>query len=612
MLTKFVGGFALLTMLVLQAACDRPAPPRVQNSVFTLYYVAQEDAQASDDNDGSEATPWKTIARGLKTLKPGDTLYVKKGVYREEIVLSRKNLNKGGALDPTFTASGKDFAKMTSIMAWPGAEVVLVGSDVVTGWKLHKGNVYVKEDWTVNSQQAFCDGKRLQQIAGTMTENIGRNYPNYWGRKGEGLTDMEAGSFFCDLAGKKLYVWLPDGGDPNKHTIEVSVRRGLVSLDADYVRIGGFKMRHSTTSSTCEEGAVNITGANNILENCEIIGVDYIGLNVEGQCNTIIGCKSNYNGARGIGGGGWGHRIINCETSYNNYRNITPGWDGSGIKIIPFAHDILISGHLAAYNGADGIWFDSGNYNITIQNSVCHNNKREGIFYEISERGTFLNNICYENGQRGIYLSNSSDCQVLHNVVYRNGMSGVGVNGIKRSWATFDEGKPGRIPARNNVIWGNIFYDNCVPEFIPAEILAAKWKNPDGSYMIWDTHPELFMPEDFDINTGNVSDYNIYYRSPKRVMSFWKGWISAQFKDLADWQAKTGYDMHSIVADPLFRDAKKYDFRPSAKSPAINFVRARMCAGYQMDGERRPRLHMNIVDHRFTAGPFEIEPETKP
>jgi len=55
-----------------------------------LYFVAQEDPKAADDANGSEAAPWKTIRRSLDALKPGDTVYIKKGKYREYILLSSK------------------------------------------------------------------------------------------------------------------------------------------------------------------------------------------------------------------------------------------------------------------------------------------------------------------------------------------------------------------------------------------------------------------------------------------------------------------------------------------------------------------------------------------
>ena len=442
------------------------------------YYVAQGDPKAADSNDGSEAAPWKTMLHGLDSIKSGDTLYVKKGTYREELVLPRKDWNWENINRPAFKASGKSYAEMTSILAFPGDEVVIKGSDVVTDWKPCKDKIYVRENWTFNTQLVACDNKLLEQIRPTMPKML-MDCLDKDVKKDRGLADMTAGSFFYDQKEKKLYVWLPEGDDPAKHTLEAGVRCFLFNMDADYVRVCGFKMCQASISQTVNWSSCSISGSGDILENCEITDTDFVGLSIGGNCNTIIKCKINHHGDSGIGGGGWGHRFIDCETSYNNYRNFSMGWHAGGVKIIPYAHDILMTGHIAAHNLGDGIWFDSGNFNVTVQNSSSHHNKGSGIFYEISERGTFRNNLCYENKSRGIYLSNSSDCQVLHNVLYGNGMSGVASIGVDRPYAAFGMGEKQRTPAPNNVIWGNIFYDNCNPKLCPKDL--------DGRDQPWDT-----------------------------------------------------------------------------------------------------------------------------
>ena len=557
----------------------------------TIYYVSQKHPRAADTNDGTEVAPWKTLARGLKGLKPADTVYVKNGIYREEIVLPAKDWDWNGVRRPAFS-SGTSYEHMISIVAYPGEEPVIQGSDIVTGWKLFKDRIYVRENWPINSQQVFCDGKLLPQIAGKMAEE----WMGPWeGRKGESIRDMEAGSFFYDLEDKKLYVWLADGGDPNEHAMEASTREFLFFLGTDYVKVHGLRMRHANVSTTAYRAAVNVMGSNNILENCEISWTDFIGLNVEGRNNTVINCKMNYHGNSGLWGTGSGHRFINCETSWNNYRHWSGGWHCGGVKIIPYASDILMTGHVAACNEGDGIWFDSGNFNITIENCVCRHNKGAGIFYELGERATIRNNVCYENSGRGVYLSNSYDCQVLHNVFYRNGMSGVASVGVDRPYPPFGDEKSSRVAACNNIVWGNIFVDNCNPELCPKE--------PDGRGEPCDTRPELIMPEDWEGNTGNVSDYNLFWRSPNRDMAFWKGWHETLFADLAQWQAKTGNDRHSVIAQPLFINKKKYDFRPAEGSPAIGFVLPRMGSIRDMNGELRSVKESPEV--RYTAGPFE-------
>jgi hypothetical protein len=68
-------------MRPLPAAADRPraAGP-------TLFVDA---ARGSDSNAGTAQAPWKTLAQALRRLKPGDTLYLRGGVYHEKVFLSR-------------------------------------------------------------------------------------------------------------------------------------------------------------------------------------------------------------------------------------------------------------------------------------------------------------------------------------------------------------------------------------------------------------------------------------------------------------------------------------------------------------------------------------------
>jgi len=51
------------------------------------YYV--EPVQGDDANDGTVERPWKTMQHGVRQLKPGDTLYLRKGIYYESVYLTR-------------------------------------------------------------------------------------------------------------------------------------------------------------------------------------------------------------------------------------------------------------------------------------------------------------------------------------------------------------------------------------------------------------------------------------------------------------------------------------------------------------------------------------------
>lgn len=150
-------------------------------------------------------------------------------------------------------------------------------------------------------------------------------------------------------------------------------------------------------------------------------------------------------------------------------------------------------------------------------------------------------------------------------------MSGIVVIGVEREGGTVGDEETGYTPARDNVVWGNVLVDNCYPG------LALKG---------WEGRPELILPDErIKSNLGNVSDYNVFYRTAKRGIPFWWNWGAMNCWTLKEWQEKTGNDKHSIVAEPLFKDAAAYDFHPADKSPAILFVRPPMTVTLDFDGK---------------------------
>lgn len=74
------------------------------------YFV--DAAKGSDEADGSRDQPWKTIQSALTRLKPGDTLYLREGVYFENVICSMAG-EKG---------------KPITVRAYPGERVILDGS----------------------------------------------------------------------------------------------------------------------------------------------------------------------------------------------------------------------------------------------------------------------------------------------------------------------------------------------------------------------------------------------------------------------------------------------------------------------------------------------------
>ncbi|MEK6233175.1 MAG: hypothetical protein N2C14_00530, partial [Planctomycetales bacterium] len=114
-------GLVVAALLALSAvAADSKAEshppqrslPKPVDRVLTDGPAFHVDPLRGDDaNDGSLEKPWKTIQHGERRLEPGDTLYLRQGVYYEKVYL---------------TQSGTAESPIT-ISAYPGELPVLDG-----------------------------------------------------------------------------------------------------------------------------------------------------------------------------------------------------------------------------------------------------------------------------------------------------------------------------------------------------------------------------------------------------------------------------------------------------------------------------------------------------
>ncbi|MBT3381317.1 MAG: hypothetical protein HN742_19530 [Lentisphaerae bacterium] len=589
-----------------------------QPSLRQRYIVAQLDRNADDANPGTEEKPFKSITGCLAKVKgqlgPGDTIFVKNGTYRETISL----IGAKKAYPGVQIRSGKSYSEMIRIQAYPGGKPVIKGSDVVTGWSRHTGDIWVKDGWDFNSQQVFADGELLDQVGGVMGSATGALMTSWHPKnKGKALEDMYAGSFYYDKTGKKLYVWLKDSKAPKDALVEADARTFLVYVgDLEYIGIAGFTLRHG--SNRLYEAAIAVNGRFCMIDNIDQAWHAFGGAFVGGDYLTFSHCRFNHNGNNGMGGRRRGNRILYCETMHNNYRNFSSGWHAGGTKFIPYCHDWIVKGHVSAYNNGDGIWFDGWMSNVTIEECISYRNRGSGIHYEIGSRAVIKNNILYENGMRGIYLSNASHSLVANNLCYRNGLSGIAsIAAARKDNDIYTRGESGHVPGGNNVVSGNILVDNCwtkqLVEDVPTWGLSEQ---VEGSYLwlmkqfvTWGSRPELLMPEQEGGNEGCYSDYNVFYRTGERGaperLAFGRNWNVGYAYGLKDWRAKTGWDKNSIFAKPEFVDEAGRDFHPADNCPSLWFVKkVSQSVCYSIEDVLRPGWCAPV-----TAGPYGGDPE---
>ena len=496
----------LLFLLVLAAALA------AGKGLAAERYVDPAHPAARDAGEGDAKSPYRTLAHAIRRIQPGDTLKLAPGTYRDSLIF------------PDITWSG---APTTVQPAAKGAEVVIKGSDLVTGWQQVERGLYVKRPWTSNSQQVFVDGAPLKQIGGTVMNGfpekaghpmakLHQGQGGIWpGRVPGGVRQMTENSFHYDASAQSLYVKIAPAGSLDDRTVEVSVRPYLaLGRGLKGVNLIDLRFQHSNTTAVSQSGAISLAGDRMVIENVDVSHTDGAGIDITGDDNVVRNSRANHCGQVGMKVRGRGVKLIDNETSFNNTRGFNKWWEAGGAKFVGKGglRDSEVRGHRAIGNNGDGIWFDWMNSNNKIHNNVSAFNAGFGIHYEASQKGYIYNNYVFGNRQRGIYLPHSAESIVAHNLVARNGMEGIAIVDEGRSST-----KPELRPRANRVIGNIVAWNGKAAVVLPAELV------------------------------DNTSNYNLYLSS-REPPAFSLGWGSRESpvrKGLEAWRAASGQDANS-------------------------------------------------------------------
>ncbi len=514
------------------------------------YWVDGAATNASDWNPGTADQPWKSITRGGGgDVKPGDTVLIRSGVYRETAFLSVTG------------APGRPI----TIAAAPGAQVVVKGSEVVTGpwtqivpdplgsvstagafrtlWKTPLDDrfftdPYFPDTFTDVSKRwvsmVVIDDKIPFQQIGPDLVYAGKDYETLT-QVGRKLDDGFGECFWFDPSEQALYV--------RSHLpyclVEVGVRAyALLVRDAHNVVLRGLEFRHNRVPYQTGRLAEVVGCDGVVIEDCRFQFADHMGLAVRYSTNCVVRrTDASWNGCVGM----TLHYTVDCTVEdctmkFNNWRRFNPYWAGGGMKSIPANVRATVRRCEAAYNfGAFGIWFDGAwlnkengaycNRDIRILDNVCHHNDMGGIFHEVNAGGGVIaGNLCYANNGRGIAVSGfdpgpeGKPLWVAHNTVADNNE---GIIVMRRAENEL---------ARNVKVANNLLLNNYMPgaEGTPQRGVDVQLEQPADAKLrkAWSNEAD-----------GNVYADNI--RTPK---------MRPQWDDdrtLAQWQKEYGQDTHS-------------------------------------------------------------------
>lgn len=289
---------------------------------FTKTYYVDGSAQNADDNGpGTKGHPFRTIDHAAQILEPGERVVIATGVYRE-------------AIHPARGGTGPD--AMIGYEAAPGANVVVKGAVVVTGWQPSEGwnfgldpkthqpvkpwelhlspalfpsgynpfeldNVtddrywinYAKDNmWNYFRRRGmvFVDGKPLEPVespsalAGPSPRSLNFFSDIHWAPLFQEFSPY-AGKVWVESDGLTLHIRLANDDDPAKHIIEITNQESVFSpakLYQSYIRVKGITFEYAGDSfPNPQKGLVSTNRGNHfIFEDDTFEWANSIGLDI--------------------------------------------------------------------------------------------------------------------------------------------------------------------------------------------------------------------------------------------------------------------------------------------------------------------------------------------
>ncbi len=426
--------------------------PFIKNSLYLLFLLISLNGMAAVyyvNSDGNDDNPGTSPEQAWKTLEKVNSFHFWAG---DQILFRREDVWRGNLI---INNSGSQGKPITYGAYGEGADPIIYGSEVISDWTQHEGNIY-KASVTSDIVQVFIDGTRarlarypnegyhtINSVSGstTFTSNNLDTEMNYAGATWLGRTRYwftvirdvvssssnsitlisspdgnlavnigfilmnkleflnQPGEWYYDKTSKELYLWTPDGDSPENYTVTASGNKNGIHINRkNYLYFTNLDFREQG------DNGVFIYGSNNIvLDNNHFLQSDRYGISAEGASSLII---KNNKIDRANGGGLW---------LWTNNSHITDNWiDNTGVF-----SEIGLKG-TGRPNGGSGAEI-SGEGNVIEYNTI-ENSNYNGLFYRgagTKIQYNLINNSCLiKDDGGGIYTNTSgSGGFVRYNII---------------------------------------------------------------------------------------------------------------------------------------------------------------------------------------------------
>jgi len=431
-----------------------PLPPShpiganvAENMETALLYV--DGAAGSDNNDGSQNSPFKTINKALLTAgannqkSVGTQINVNPGIYREQLAFPASQTS----LPFTLQAATPGTVFVSGADSLPGNTwaVSSLGPNIFTnsatsnyifpacsappGWPPVPPVVSRRE-------MVFLNGFRLNQV---MFSN-----------------ELQPGTFWADAGGSnQIYIWPPAGTNMPDADVEVATasRSPLMSTDG----VNNFVIRGLTfeyDNSCTQLGPRIVNGTNVLVDNDQFFWNNSMGFGIfagagSTQNVTVQNSLANHNGQIGFGGSQVKYVLYqNDQSSYNSWRGAEGafyevGFNGSYFFLY---HNSNFNGYNSFYNQSSGVHFDTDNADDQVTGLQSSGNNLEGLSIEASE-GPFLvqnsavcsNSLDPAGKTANAVIDDSTGVTLTGNTFYNGGLRQVYILGNGRAGTNWEQ-----------------------------------------------------------------------------------------------------------------------------------------------------------------------------
>ncbi len=482
---------------------------------YTCYYIDNQNPSASDNNAGTEASPFRTVSVAANRAQNNNianvptAIIVKPGTYRETV---------------SFTSTGRDTTAPILLTAYTPGTAIISGSDIWTGWTQSASNSawYVHNwpyDWGITPYPSgwavtFDDYRRRSEML--FLNDVALKQVLTMG-------DLSAGEFYVDEAADTVYVYPFPGVNMATAKVEVSTRSLILNVGGKKsMTVRGMTFQHG--NSRMGSPAVQFFQVSNILfEDNTILWCNWDGAGIGNSENvTTRRNKALHNGDTGLTYARDKNVLSeDDEGSYNGWRTrgTGPTWSEAGAKHVRL-HNAIIRGFKAVGNEAIGLWLDFDHKNVTIENSQFTNNVRNGIFIEANQGPIIVrNNEFTGNNESGIFSTTSWNTVVENNIFRNNEDYQILLSGqTSRPISDWETNQQYTLTMDHWVIRGN------------------KMTGSTASQKMIEVASHLPYPTNF------TSNNNQFYNTATDKVFIAKG----QTTNLAGWRTLTGQDLNSV------------------------------------------------------------------